>query len=1150
MPNPNLSRLAQHITPRWLKPALVGLAGLMASCAFAATITVNSTADTAANDGVCTLREAITAANTDTPSGAMAGECAAGSGTDTITFNIAGAGVKTITLASALPDLTTNIWINGLSQPGSSANSNGAGLGSNAVLLIEIDASNIGNNPALDITGATASGSIIEGLALGRTTTGNGAAEAGISISTQANNVHIRGNFIGTDASGTLNRRFAPRAIFVRNVIGATLGSTQATLTPAYLNLASTEFGVSGAPHTGLTIRGNLIGTTRTGLLAIPGTKPGRGINLDNVGAGSVVADNVLSNTNQEAVAVQRSTGVTFENNLIGLGVNGTTAIPNTGSGLLFNDNVNVSNSVQNNIQVRDNKISNNGLGGVRISRSTNTTNTVRGIFLSRNLINNNIGMEIDLFNGATSDGPTPNDSNDSDTGANDLQNYPVLSPARGNGTQVQVPYNFQSVPNSSFTLEFFQASACDASAQGGAEVYLGSVAVTTAADGTASGAGLFNSTLNSGVATATATHPVSGTSEFSNCTPLVAGVLFNPLSLTTSGAGTGTISNNSALSCTTSCSQYFSPNTTFNITTVPNAGSAFVGWSGACTGTGACSVTMDAARAVNAQFEPTQSTNVTLTVTKTGGGAGSITGGTINCGATCSASVPLNTVITLTATPVSGNSFAGWSGGGCIGVGTCTVTMDIAKTVNAQFDLSAAANFTLTVTKSGTGTGSVAIGSSIVCGSVCSLTLVANSTITLTATPVAGSSFVGWGGGGCSGTAPCTVTFDASKTVNAQFNLAPVVNYTLTVTKSGTGTGSVSGGAINCGATCAATVVANTVITLTATPVAGSSFIGWSGGGCSGTSTCAVTVDAAKTVNAQFDLVPPVTFALTVTKSGTGTGSVSGGAINCGATCGATVAANTVITLTATPVAGSIFIGWSGGGCSGTSTCAVTVDAAKTVNAQFDLIPPGNFTLTVTKSGTGTGSVSGGAVNCGATCSATVAANTVITLTATPVAGSSFVGWSGGGCSGTSTCAVTTDAAKTVNAQFDLIPAATFNLAITFVGGGQGVVSGGSINCPAICTATAAANTVITLTATPAAGFVFVGWSGAGCSGTSTCTVTMDSAKAVIAQFALALIAQPLTPQTVPTLQTQLLLLMMLLLMGYGCFRHVHLTRNNASGK
>jgi CSLREA domain-containing protein len=77
--------------------------------AHAAGIVVNSDADSVANDGVCTLREAINSANSDLPSGGAAGECAAGSGADTITF----AGNYTITLGSQLPGIFTDITING-----------------------------------------------------------------------------------------------------------------------------------------------------------------------------------------------------------------------------------------------------------------------------------------------------------------------------------------------------------------------------------------------------------------------------------------------------------------------------------------------------------------------------------------------------------------------------------------------------------------------------------------------------------------------------------------------------------------------------------------------------------------------------------------------------------------------------------------------------------------------------------------------------------------------------------------------------------------------------------------------------------------------------------------------------------------------------
>ena len=75
----------------------------------AASITVNSLADSAADDGVCTLREAITAANADAASGATGGECGAGSGADQITFSASG----TITLGSVLPTIDSAVTIDG-----------------------------------------------------------------------------------------------------------------------------------------------------------------------------------------------------------------------------------------------------------------------------------------------------------------------------------------------------------------------------------------------------------------------------------------------------------------------------------------------------------------------------------------------------------------------------------------------------------------------------------------------------------------------------------------------------------------------------------------------------------------------------------------------------------------------------------------------------------------------------------------------------------------------------------------------------------------------------------------------------------------------------------------------------------------------------
>ena len=83
------------------------------------------------------------------------------------------------------------------------------------------------------------------------------------------------------------------------------------------------------------------------------------------------------------------------------------------------------------------------------------------------------------------------------------------------------------------------------------------------------------------------------------------------------------------------------------------------------------------------------------------------------------------------------------------------------------------------------------------------------------------------------------------------------------------------------------------------------------------------------------------VTHSLAVSKSGTGSGTVSSNpaGINCGATCSGYFPSGTAVTLTATPAAGSTFAGWSGA-CTGTGACTVTIDPAKSVTATFDIAP------------------------------------------------------------------------------------------------------------------------------------------------------------------------------------------------------------------
>jgi len=180
---------------------------LWAGAAQAATITVNSTADVMVNDGVCTLREAIIAANTNTASGAMAGECAAGTaGLDTIAFAIPGAGVRTITPAPLLPTITEAVFINGYTQPGTSPNTNAFPAALNTVLLIEVNGALGGSQLSINAAGTT-----IRGIVFNR---------GGDEIRVNANNVTIAGNFIGTNPAGTVAMGSSAGGFAIRQVSG------------------------------------------------------------------------------------------------------------------------------------------------------------------------------------------------------------------------------------------------------------------------------------------------------------------------------------------------------------------------------------------------------------------------------------------------------------------------------------------------------------------------------------------------------------------------------------------------------------------------------------------------------------------------------------------------------------------------------------------------------------------------------------------------------------------------------------------------------------------------------------------------------------------------------------------------------------------
>ena len=168
------------------------------------------------------------------------------------------------------------------------------------------------------------------------------------------------------------------------------------------------------------------------------------------------------------------------------------------------------------------------------------------------------------------------------------------------------------------------------------------------------------------------------------------------------------------------------------------------------------------------------------------------------------------------------------------------------------------------------------------------------------------------------------------------------VQNYTLSVSRQGTGSGTVTSNpaGINCGSTCSTSYVAGTSVTLVAYPASGSSFTGW-GGACSGTSSCTVSMDSARSVTASFGTTT-TTRPFTLNKAGSGTGSVTitPPGVTCEPSCTRSwpiISSNAVVTLVAQASVGSTFAGWSGA-CTGTGSCTIAAgSSAVEVTASFN---------------------------------------------------------------------------------------------------------------------------------------------------------------------------------------------------------------------
>jgi hypothetical protein len=500
------------------------------------------------DSGPGSLRQAITDANNSqtTPS-------------RVVKFQIPGPGVHTINLVSALPAAFG--IIDGYTQPGARPNS--LAVGTDAVLLVEINASAVPNRVALQFAGSR--NGTVRGLVLN----GN------VSIQDAGSN-QISGCYIGTDASGMASTAFGGSVTITSNdfVPGNTIGGT----TPADRNVVATSITISAnaflrygfnaiqgnyvgvaadgksflnpdafvflshsdtntiggstagagnviAGNLSLSsssktlVQGNLIGTT--GMDVSPGAE-GLSLSGNPSGAspGSTSNNTVLQNVivGSDKVTAPVGLGIASGNNvlkgnLIGVGTDGKTRLGNCRQGIVCS--ASFYRSVNNTIGGP-----NPGDGNIIMFGSTTDSGTAssppRGIvaipeavhnIISGNSISGPGGLGIDL--GAK--GVTPNDPGDADG----IQNYPVLTSAAFANGNVRVTGTLNSLANTAFRIELFGNDTADGSGYGQGRSYLGFTGVTTDDNGNA----LFEVTLPVPVSTraisSTATGPL-GTSEFS----------------------------------------------------------------------------------------------------------------------------------------------------------------------------------------------------------------------------------------------------------------------------------------------------------------------------------------------------------------------------------------------------------------------------------------------------------------------------------------------------------------------------------------------------------------------------------------------------------------------------------------------------------
>ena len=335
----------------------------------------------------------------------------------------------------------------------------------------------------------------------------------GISI-TGGGSAAVRNNFIGTDKNGTAivaNTQEGVRIVdssgstiggansSSRNIISGNVGSGVSIIQSS--NTTSASGNVISANFIGVDITGNAT-TLSGGFQTSPVGNSGSGV-LINAGGNTVGGNRTTTATSSTCVnacnviAGNRANGVSISSNFavgnivtgnnIGVGANNTISIGNRDNGIQISNlaagnTIGGTNAAVGFCNNTCNQIANNGdtasstsaRAGVYIDTTAGTGNAIR-----QASIYNNSGIGIDL--GAV--GSTANDTGDPDTGANDLQNFPIISSALTNGV---VTGTLNSTPSTTFAVDFYRNDTTDTAVASEARTFIGSLNVTTNASGDA----------------------------------------------------------------------------------------------------------------------------------------------------------------------------------------------------------------------------------------------------------------------------------------------------------------------------------------------------------------------------------------------------------------------------------------------------------------------------------------------------------------------------------------------------------------------------------------------------------------------------------------------------------------------------------------